>query len=310
MKLSSYLDPKYIFIDLEAENIEEVIKKMVDSLSLVNKKIEQNHKVIEQTILKREREMPTGVGFGISIPHARVENFDDFIIGIATLKNKIEVQIGGSNKIDEVDFVVVIISDILKNKNILKTMGAISKLATKNKEVIEKIRAEKSEKRVIEIIAESKVEIIQKIIADDVLSPEVEPVKLGTTLEDVAKRFISEGATGLPVVSEDGKFLGEITEKELIEYGMPKYTNLLNDLNFMTIGEPFEEYLLNEKTALIDNIYRMEEDREISIDKETPIMEICFLFIKKGYTRLYVVEDKKYIGMIKRGDIIKKILHL
>ena len=307
MKLSSYLNSKHIFINLEAKSIEEVINKVVERVSLVNPKISENKKNVIDTIIKREMEIPTAIGSGIAIPHARLENFDDFIIAIATLKEPFEAQVGGSNKTDMIKLVVVIMSDVLKNKNILKTMGAISKLSLQNPEMLEKIKEAKHGNTIIELIEESKIEILHKITAEDVLSLEVQPVKLGTNLEEVAKRFIAESAAGLPVVSDDLTFLGEITEKELIEYGMPKYTNLLNDLNFLTIGEPFEEYLLNEKTALIDEMYRK---GVTIIDKEMPIMAICSLFVKKGLTRLYVVENNKYIGMVKRGDIIKKILHL
>ena len=307
MKLSSYLNSKYIFIDLEASSIEDVIRKTVEKISLVDDKILKNKNKISDSIIKREREVSTSIGLGIAIPHARIENFDDFIVSIATLKTPVESQIAGTNKVDHVKLVVLIISDVLKNKSMLKTMGAISKLSINNNELMEKIKKSKSGKEIIELIAESKVEIIHKIIADDVLSPEIEPVRLGTTLEEVAKRFIMEGATGLPVVSDKGDFLGEITEKELIEYGMPKYTNLLDDLNFLTIGEPFEEYLLNEKTALIDEIYRKEVS---TIDREMPILAICSLFVKKGFNRLYVTENKKYVGIIRRGDIIKKVLHI
>lgn len=307
MKLSSYLNSKYIFINLEAKSIEEVINKVVERVSLANPKISENKKNVIDTIIKREMEIPTAIGSGIAIPHARLENFDDFIIAIATLKEPFEAQVGGSTKTDMIKLVVVIMSDVLKNKNILKTMGAISKLSLQNPEMLEKIKEAKHGNTIIELIEESKIEILHKITAEDVLSLEVQPVKLGTNLEEVAKRFIAESAAGLPVVSDDLTFLGEITEKELIEYGMPKYTNLLNDLNFLTIGEPFEEYLLNEKTALIDEMYRK---GVTIIDKEMPIMAICSLFVKKGLTRLYVVENNKYIGMVKRGDIIKKILHL
>ena len=46
------------------------------------------------------------------------------------------------------------------------------------------------------------------------------------------------------------------------------------------------------------------------VDKQASIMEICFNMITEGRTRLYVVENDKYFGMIERRDIIKKFLHI
>ena len=110
------------------------------------------------------------------------------------------------------------------------------------------------------------------------------------------------------MVGDHGKFMGEITERELIEFGMPKYTSVMQDLSFLTVGEPFEEYLVNEKIATIEELYRREV--VISVDRKTSIMEICFSMVNKGKTRIYVVEDGKYYGMIQRSDIIKKVLHI
>ncbi len=109
-------------------------------------------------------------------------------------------------------------------------------------------------------------------------------------------------------MGENGRFLGEITERELIEFGMPKYTSVMQDLSFLTVGEPFEEYLINEKTATIEELYRRKD--VLIVDRKESIMEICFLMVNKGKTRLYVVENGHYFGMIQRSDIIKKVLHI
>ncbi|MGL5049665.1 MAG: PTS sugar transporter subunit IIA [Fusobacteriaceae bacterium] len=308
MKLSSYLDSKFVFLDLKSKNIEDVVKEMIDGISKSNQEIKEINSLAKELVLKREKEISTAIGSGIAIPHARIENFDDFIISIGVLKEPIVMNVAGGNTSDNVTFVVLILSDILKNKNILKTMSAISKMALKKPDLLKKLKQSASPKDLIKLIDEADIEIIHKIIADDLLSTDTEPVEADTTLDEIAKRFILEKTSGLPVVDKEGNFLGEITERELIEYGMPKYTSLLDDLNFLTVGEPFEEYLLNEKTATIKDIFR-KENLNI-IDRKAPIMEICSIMVKKGATRLYVLEGKKYIGMVKRSDIIKKVLHL
>ena len=65
---------------------------------------------------------------------------------------------------------------------------------------------------------------------------------------------------------------------------MPDYLSLMGDLNFLTVGEPFEEYLVNETTTTIEKLYRVDE--RVKIDRKTPIMEICFIMVNKGLTRL------------------------
>lgn len=309
MKFSSYLNPDFIFTDLKGATPKEVILEMVERIAQEENKVMENKEAITKAILKREKEISTAIGEGIAIPHARIENFEDFIISIGVLDTPIHGEVAGSSEKDKIDLVFLIISDVLKNKNILKSMSAISKIGLRKKEIFDKIRKEKNQKKIISYIQEADVELEHKIVAEDVLSPTIKPAYSDNTLEDIAKRFILENISGLPVVDKDGYFLGEITEKELIDYGMPKYLSLMENLNFFTLGEPFEEYLVNESKVTIKNLYRI--SRDIVIDRKTPIMEICFLMVHKGITRLYVIDDNgKYYGMIKRSDIIKKVLHL
>lgn len=309
MKFSNYLNPDYIFIDLKATTKEEIIMEISEKIAEKNDYFFERKEEILKSILKREEEISTCMGEGVFIPHARIKDFNDFIIAIATTKEKVEAEIGGTHQKDTIKIVFYIVSDVLRNKNILKSMSAISKIALRHPDIIEKIKNLKDGREIIELLKCEDIEIEHRIIAEDVLSPDIKPVLEYDTLEEVAKRLILEQKTGLPVVSSNGEFLGEITEKELIDFGMPDHLSLMSDLNFLTVGEPFEEYLLNENTTTIKDIYRR-DIKNFIIDKQTPIMEICFKFVNKGMHRLYVVENGKYYGTINRSDIIKKVLHI
>lgn len=308
MKFASYLNSDFIFTDINRENIDDIIREMIEKMSNQDKTIRDKKEIIINSVLRREHEISTNIGGGIAVPHGRMENFNDFIIGICVLPNPIQMEIASTGKFSSVNIIFLVLCDVLKNKNILKMMSAISKLGLNNKEILDKVIVEKSPNKILELIQSANIEVGDKIIAEDVLSPDIIPATPNDTLEFIAKRLILEGISGLPVVNKDGNFLGEITERELISFGMPDYLSYIDNLNFLTVGEPFEEYLKNEKTTTIENLYR-KKDVPI-IDKKTPIMEICALIIKKGITRFYVVEKGKYVGMIKRADIIKKILHI
>lgn len=309
MKFSSYLNPKYVFTDLKASTKEEIIYEISNKIAEENNYFNSRKAEIIDSILKRENEISTCMGEGVFIPHARIRDFDDFIIAVAILKDTVEGEIAATYQKDEIKIVFLIISDVLKNKNILRSMSVISRIALKRVDIMSQLKIEKNSKKIIDLLSSEDIEIEHKIIAEDVLSPDVKPVFEDDTLEEVAKRLILERESAFPVVKENGELLGEITEKELIAFGMPEHLSLMNDINFLTVGEPFEEYLLNENTTTIDSIYR-KNIKDLIIDPETPIMEICFKMVRGGIHRLYVVDNKKYCGMIKRSDIIKKVLHI
>ncbi|MBC2854142.1 MULTISPECIES: CBS domain-containing protein [Cetobacterium] len=307
MKLSSYLSEKVIIPNIKGNNINELIENLLDQLVENNKSLKNEKAIMKKAVLKREEEASTYLGHGVAIPHARLEHYDDILVAIGFPEKPVMVKTL-DNKEEELKIVILVIADVLKGKKILKIMSGISKLAMKNKVILDRIIEEKDPIETIKILEAANIEVDHNITAEDLMTNIPKPVKETNTLEDIAKIIIMEKVSGIPVVDKNNNFLGEITERELISFGMPKYTTILNDLNFMTVGEPFENYLINEKTTTIEELYRREG--VVTVDREASLMEVSYLFMNRGVTRIYVVESGKYLGIILRSDIIRKILHI
>ncbi|ERT68966.1 MAG: CBS domain-containing protein [Cetobacterium somerae] len=307
MKLSSYLSEKVIIPNIKGNNINELIENLLDQLVENNKSLKNEKAIMKKAVLKREEEASTYLGHGVAIPHARLEHYDDILVAIGFPEKPVMVKTL-DNKEEELKIVILVIADVLKGKKILKIMSGISKLAMKNKVILDRIIEEKNPIETIKILEAANIEVDHNITAEDLMTNVPKPVKETNTLEDIAKIIIMEKVSGIPVVDKNNNFLGEITERELISFGMPKYTTILNDLNFMTVGEPFENYLINEKTTTIEELYRREG--VVTVDREASLMEVSYLFMNRGVTRIYVVESGKYLGIILRSDIIRKILHI
>ena len=307
MKLSSYLSEKVIIPNIKGNNINELVENLLDQLVENNKSLKNEKAIMKKAVLKREEEASTYLGHGVAIPHARLEHYDDILVAIGFPEKPVMVKTL-DNKEEELKIVILVIADVLKGKKILKIMSGISKLAMKNKVILDRIIAEKNPIETIKILEAANIEVDHNITAEDLMTNVPKPVKETNTLEDIAKIIIMEKVSGIPVVDKNNNFLGEITERELIAFGMPKYTTILNDLNFMTVGEPFENYLINEKTTTIEELYRREG--VVTVDREASLMEVSYLFMNRGVTRIYVVESGKYLGIILRSDIIRKILHI
>ncbi|MGL4510101.1 CBS domain-containing protein [Cetobacterium sp.] len=307
MKLSSYLSEKVIIPNIKGNNINELVENLLDQLVENNKSLKNEKMVMKKAVLKREEEASTYLGYGVAVPHARLEHYDDILVAIGFPEKPVMVKTI-DNKEEELKIVILVIADVLKGKKILKIMSGISKLAMKNKVILDRIIEEKNPVETIKILEAANIEVDHNITAEDLMTNVPKPVKETNTLEDIAKIIIMEKVSGIPVVDKNNNFLGEITERELIAFGMPKYTTILNDLNFMTVGEPFENYLINEKTTTIEELYRREG--VVTVDREASLMEVSYLFMNRGVTRIYVVESGKYLGIILRSDIIRKILHI
>jgi CBS domain-containing protein len=127
------------------------------------------------------------------------------------------------------------------------------------------------------------------------------------TLKQVAAFFVQTSSDGLPVLGKDSELLGEITGKELISIGLPKYINMFGDLNFLTSLEPFEEYFKREETMKAREVYN---SHVFSVSETSSIVEAAFIMVTKNRRRIYVVREGKLVGTIHRMDFISKVLQV
>ena len=307
MKISSYIDLDYIFTDIDLSDKNEIIREIIKKIGEKENKILEDNKKIENEIIKKEEDISTAIGNGIVIPHIRCAEYDDFIVAVGLLKNSIEVKTAYNN-LDKVKYFFVIISAISKNKLMLKLIPEINKLFF-NKEFRIALEEKKIEKEdFVEIIKKYERESSDGLEAEDIMRKEILPVKVDDIIGDVVARMAKDKIDAIPVVDNTGKFLGDITEEEIIMYSLPKSAAYLRDLDFLRNSEQFEQYFKNEKKLTIGEIYEMFP--AVTVKRNSSVVEVAFVMTYNKVSRVYVVENEKYLGTVYRNDIIRKVLHI
>jgi nitrogen PTS system EIIA component len=82
VNITKYLDPKLIkFLDKDTRD--NVIKSLVSLLKNEGKIDEESH--LFDAIVEREKIVTTGIGMGVAIPHAKLQDYDDFFIAVGIL---------------------------------------------------------------------------------------------------------------------------------------------------------------------------------------------------------------------------------
>ena len=74
MKIRDLLSKNSILIDLQGTDKNEILTQMAHYMTSIYSLPDAER--IGRKILDREAEMSTGIGFGIAIPHARIDNID------------------------------------------------------------------------------------------------------------------------------------------------------------------------------------------------------------------------------------------
>ena len=155
MKIEGLLSEKYIELHLEVATKDGVIDKML-SIAGSHSGV-KNQKKLREDVLKREREMSTGIGKQIALPHAKTDAVASPVLALATLKDSIHFD-AIDNEPVQVVFLLATPEEMLAEH--LKLLGRITRLAGKA-DFREKLMAASNSFEVLDLFREEEKDFPQ-----------------------------------------------------------------------------------------------------------------------------------------------------
>ncbi|MBS4007600.1 MAG: CBS domain-containing protein [Clostridium sp.] len=148
------------------------------------------------------------------------------------------------------------------------------------------------------------------MLAREVMTRDVVTVGLAASITEVARLLVEHKVSGLPVVDEEQRVVGMITEGDLIyqdkKVHMPAFLEILggviylenpqrivNDLKKMTAAKVAE--------VMTSKVYTVKEDASME--------DIATIMVERQVNRLPVVDQNgKLVGIISRQDLVKAMI--
>ncbi|MBR8831295.1 MAG: Inosine-5'-monophosphate dehydrogenase [Chroococcopsis gigantea SAG 12.99] len=148
-----------------------------------------------------------------------------------------------------------------------------------------------------------------KTIAD-VMTPNPITVKPDTSLQEAIKILAENHISGLPVVDDEGKLVGVISETDLMwqETGVEPapYIMLLDSVIYLQNPGRHDKLL---HKALGQTVGEVMTDKPVSIEPDRSLKDAASLMYDRSIGRLPVIEAPtgKVIGILTKGDIIRSM---
>ncbi len=141
----------------------------------------------------------------------------------------------------------------------------------------------------------------------DAMTPTPIVVKPQTPLNEAIKIMAERRISGLPVVGEDDRLVGIISETDLMwqEAGVtpPAYIMVLDSVIFLQNPATYERDL---HKALGQTVGEVMSKNPLSIAGDKPLKAAAQLLHDRDIRRLPVVDSNKLvIGILTRGDIVR-----
>ncbi|MCX8103281.1 MAG: CBS domain-containing protein [Candidatus Bipolaricaulota bacterium] len=137
----------------------------------------------------------------------------------------------------------------------------------------------------------------------EIMTKDLTAAELTMTVRELIELFHQSGLSSVPVVNDEGRIVGIISERDIIEGALPGYFEVLYGITDMNH--------LSQKLREIENdhieFYMTPE--VIKIEEDEDDLTAADLMIRKNVKVLPVVnKDGILVGMLRRIDLLKDLL--
>lgn len=121
----------------------------------------------------------------------------------------------------------------------------------------------------------------KELLARDIMSKTLIAAKREATGRHLAEKMLSGAFSGMPVVDENNRLIGVVSEFDLIKA--------------MDYGKPLDKVTAEEIMT----------KKPIYVSEDTSVEEVIHVMTKHNIIRIPVVKDDIPVGIISRSDILK-----
>lgn len=149
LEICSFLVPERV-ISKDSADKEQLMNELLDLIA--SDPLVEDAPAMRKAVWKREKELSTGIGEGIAIPHARTEGVKDFVVAFAKIRNGVDF-----DALDKkpVHFVFMIVANVSQDKNYIKLLSRLM-LRMRNPELINSLMKASDSAEIYKILSETK----------------------------------------------------------------------------------------------------------------------------------------------------------
>jgi CBS-domain-containing membrane protein len=139
-----------------------------------------------------------------------------------------------------------------------------------------------------------------------IMSTNIIKVYPNTPVSQIAKLMSDNDISGLPVVDENDKVLGVVTELDLIvrnaRFKMPTYFVILDSIIYLERPKHFQERL---KHVLGTTAEEIMSKPAVTVTPEATIEELAEIMVERRMNPVPVIKNNRLAGIVSRSDIIR-----
>lgn len=140
----------------------------------------------------------------------------------------------------------------------------------------------------------------------DIMTADVVTVRPDTSVSEIARLMTEHAISGLPVVDENDKVLGVVTELDMIvrntRFKMPAFIAFLDAIIYLETPGQYRERVEHMLGTTAGEIM---SEPAVTVGPDASIEELAELMVDRKMNPIPVVAAGRLIGIVSRSDIIR-----
>lgn len=139
----------------------------------------------------------------------------------------------------------------------------------------------------------------------DFVRRDLSSVERDTPISQAIRLLENAGLSSLPVVDEEGRLVGVISERDIIRALVPEYMDMLHSASFL----PSLDQLARKLREIGDHPVERYMTKEVVVAKlDDSDLYVADIMLRKGLKQLPVVDEKgRLVGMVRRIDLLSRL---
>ena len=141
------------------------------------------------------------------------------------------------------------------------------------------------------------------MLVEDIMSTSLKTVTPTTPMAEVVSMMCLYRLSGIPVVEDDNKLVGFISERDVLGPMFPKIEDMMNGLHSIDMTKALGQY--SEVVSM--QVEALMTRSVITVPPDMEILKAAARMVGNKFRRIPVAVGDRLLGMLSLGDVHKSI---
>lgn len=293
MRLSEFLTPDRILVPLRAATIEDatgaLVQRLIDAGAVADPQ-----KLRERADATRGEDL-VAMGDRAFLLHYRTDAVKKLSVVLGTSPTPMTRELGDDEQ-QQARIALLVVAPPRQAARYLQLVGAFARVLSKPanvERILEAATAEALAK--IEVLYEYRVP--EELTVRDLMSDRPRFIAADTALATAARDMIRLKVGALPVVDESGTVIGMFSQREIMRHLLSSNFQEGGLGKFGPPGAPAKRTVRDVMTRQV-----------LCVSPDQPLAEVASMMTNRDVERVPVVRDGRLVGLLTRGDVVRKLI--